>query len=465
MVEVLSYTKSGNNVTINDYLTYPLPEECVINGVILDGTPIVEGLKSLNSSKPQLFNDVSLVIDGSFVYTKRISVPSKLNKWAYDRVIRDEFFEISSDAENLICDYFPLSINPDGSKQILACAVERAHAETYFAIFRSASIEPKKVRLGEQAILQFINSRPALKEKPFVLNIVDDDILMSMIFQKGVSVFQSRTRLYGDTRPAIIQSTLDGLSGIIQFNRGQNFDDINNCLYLGLSNAEIDNIRANNAYPDIIFNNLELFKGAKGAEILPPHAHFAYLNALIPDSEPDLFYCMKMLEKVKKRNRPKKLWIPILAGTAGLIIAITTVLIILLTFVSRDVKELEDYMNSQKVQSEKAEIVKLNSDINAINARSGNAQDQIDEDNAKPLITRELVDTIIRTGGSTVDVTGFSFGESEGTFRVSATAIDELSASGYVDRLRADRLIEYVEYLGYSASGEGFGFSIEVKAY
>jgi len=179
MIEVLSYTKIGSHVTVKDFFTYPLPDECVINGVILDGSPIIEGLRFIKDAHPQMFKDTSLVLDGSFVYTKRINVPGKLNKWMYYQVIRDEFKEIATDPENLICDHLLLGINEDGSKQILACAVERTHTEAYLAILNDAGIEPKKVRLGIQAILRYISSKPEFGDQPFVLKIVDGELVAS----------------------------------------------------------------------------------------------------------------------------------------------------------------------------------------------------------------------------------------------------------------------------------------------
>jgi len=466
MVEVLTYTKIGTSVTVKGYNTIRLPEECVINGVILDGTPIIEGLRSLKNSQPALFKDVSLVIGGSFVYAKRINVPSKLNKWMFYQVIRDEFAEISTDSENLICNHFPLGTNEDGSKQILACAVERSHLDTYMAIMKAAGIELSKVHLAEHSILYYFDSKPEFKAQPFVLSLVDDDILTSMIFQKGICVFQSRTRLYGEDRATLVQNSLDGLSGIIQFNKSQNFDEFNHCFYLGLSDSDLDLVRMNTAYPGIQFSNLELFKGVKGAEILPPNAHIAYLNALIPEGETDLLYGITLSEKIKKRNKPKKIWIPVLAGVVAVLIGIIAVLWFMVAGVTREVRELTDYMNSPKVIGEKEELTRLNYEISRATAAFEEAWLQIAEKEALPLLTSELIETIVRTGGTTITINSFSFADTQGTVRITATAETEFSASTYVERLRAHRMIEYIEYLGYAYDQAGsFNFSIEVKAY
>jgi len=463
MVEVLSYTKIGNHVTVKDFYTCPLPEECVINGVILDGSPIIEGLRSIKSAHPQLFKDASLVLDGSFVYTKRINVPGKLNKWMYYQVIRDEFAEAVTDAENLICDHLPLGINEDGSKQILACAVERTHIQTYLAILKEAGIEPKKVRLGIQAVLRHISSKPEYSEQPFILKIIDGELVLSMIFQKGVSVFQSRSRLYGDDRATLVQNSLDGLSGIIQFNKSQNFDDIKHCYFLGLSDSDMDFIKMSNAYPDIEFFNIELFKNVKGGGGLPPNVHVVYLSTLIPDSEVDLLQSIRMSDIFKKRNKPKKIWIPIVAGLGVLLIGAAVLLWFLATGVERDVRELNSFLSSAQVQNEKSEIAKLNDDTASADAVYDKAMQMIDTDYAKPEITRSLINTIVQTGGRTVHINSFTFRDSDGSVRVSATAATEFDASDYIERLRGNSMIGDVEYLGYALESEGsFRFTFQV---
>ncbi|MCL2627170.1 MAG: pilus assembly protein PilM [Oscillospiraceae bacterium] len=463
MVEVLSYTKSGKSVNIHGYKTAPLPEECVINGVILDGGPVVEALKSLAKQDPGLFKDVSLVIDGSFVYTKRITVPAKLGKWAYDQVIRDEFAEIASDVENLVCDFIPIGINPDGSKQILACAVERAHAETYLGILRAAGITPSIVRIGIQAILKYISTFPKLKETPFILCLVDGEMLLSMIFQNGECVFQSRARLFGEDRASLIQNSLLGLSGIVQFNKSQKFEDIKHCLYVGIDDNDLQVIRENNTYPEIQFGILDLFRGVKGAERLPPNAHISFMNSLMPETETDLLHSIRMAEKAKRRNRPKKTWMPIIIGVAAVLIAAIAILLVLVLSAEREVRDLEAYLNSQKVLDEKAELASLNSSIATANRLYNEALEKIAATNDLPSITRGFINMIVTTGGDDVRITGFTFNENDGSVRASATAYDEFAASSYIEQLRANPMVSYVGYLGWSGSAGTFTFSFEVR--
>ena len=462
-IKVIAYTKSGSNISVSAYHTYPLPEECIINGVIIDAAPINEGLFILKTSYPQSFKDVSLILDGSFVYTKRITVPGKLNARLYDRVVRDEFSEVASDVDNLICGHFPLTVNADGSRQILACGVENAHVQTYLGIFNTAGIKLSSVHLGVQALLRFIKVKPELSGVPFVLNVVDDVIMLSMIFQNGVNVFQSRSRLYGDDRSTLVRSTLDGLSGIIQFNKSQNFADLTNCYYLGLSNSEMDFFRFNNDYPEISFSTLDVFRGA-GAERLPPDAHLAYLGAMIPDSEPDLFHSIKMLEKVKKDERPKNRYIPIAAALALILAGALTFMGIQMSTVERQVRDIKSYLNDPVTVAKREAIDAMLTDTYHINDLYNAVADKKADDALQPKLTRKLIDTIVGTGGWTVRVTGLEFKAYAAVVTVVATCSERESAN-FVEMLKKDPGIEKVNYRGYGTDAAGeYVFTLDIIA-
>jgi len=464
MIKVLAYTKSGR-VSVKDFLTYPLPEETVLNGIIIDGAPIVEGLRLLKNEKPLLFNDVSLVIDGSFVYTKKITVPGKLNKLMYDEVIRDEFAEISSDSENLICDHFLLSSNDDGSKDILACAVENAHAQAYLGIFSAVGIKLTSVHLGVMTVLQFVENNSDLKVIPFVLNVVDDVILLSMIFQNGVNVFQSRTRLYGDDRATLVRSTLDGLSGIIQFNKSQNFTDLTYCFYLGLSTSDMDLVALNATHPELTFSQLNIYSDAKGAEQLPPGAHFAYLNTLVPDAKSDLLNNIKMLEKAKNKRKPKNRWLPVLAGTVLLLAAVIAVLWILVSGVDRDIRKQNDFLNNPNTISERSRIDGLKANTRHVNSLYDAVAVRNAEAAAKPQLSRRLLEAILKTAGNSVTISGINFSADNRTVSVSCSGVTEFAAATFVEALSRNPLIDTVYYTGYSTGGAGeFLFTIDVIA-
>jgi len=356
-------------------------------------------------------------------------------------------------------------IEDDGSKQILACAVENAHALAYLTMFSAADIKLSTVHIGILSVLQFVESKPDLTSKPFVLNIVDDLVLLSMIFQNGVNVFQSRTRLYGEDRAALVRSTLDGLSGIIQFNKSQNFSDVLICYYLGLNDADMELISLNTSYPGITFKPLFIYQEAKGSGALQPGAHFAYLNTLIPDSQTDLLYDIRMLEKAKHRKRPKKTWIPILTGLVLLLATVITVLFIMVSGIERDIQKLNVFLNDPALVTEKNQIEELADDTARINNLYDAIATQRDKTEVKPQVSNQLLDAIIRTGGNYVTINGMSFSSDSRTISVSASSATERDAAAYVEALTKSAMIDTVVYGGYSPGSAGeYIFSIDIVA-
>jgi len=465
MVKVISYTKSGTHISVKSYLSSPLPEECMLSGVILDSNPILEALRSLKSDNPQLFKETSLVIDGNFVYSKKITVPNRLSKLICDEAIRDEFSEISADSDNLICDYSTLSYNSDGSKNILACAVENTHAQAYISLFDAADIKLTSVHLGIFTVLQFISSVPKLESESFILNLVDDVVMLSMIFQNGDNVFQSRTRLYGDDRSTFVSSTLNELSGIIQFNKSQNFDDIKYCYYLGLTDADMEEIIRNTSYPEINFSKLNIYKNARKSEILPPSTHFAYFNALMPDTKNDLLYCIKMLKKAKQLRQPKRTWIPILACVLLFLAVAVTITWIIASNVERDIHEINEFLEDPYIVAERSRLEELSFNttyITTLYESIINLQEETDSNNS---INRQILDSLISTAGTIVDINSINFNYSNGTISVSCSSSTEYDASAFVELLRTNSILTNfnVYYTGYATGTNGtYIFSIDV---
>jgi len=461
-IKVLAYSKSGSSVSVKSYFTHPLPDECVINGVIIDPSPVIDGLNALRGKYPQAFGDVSLVLEGSFVYTKRITVPGRLAPRMYSKIVRDEFLEISSDPENLICTHFPLADNADGSKQVMACAVENTHAQTYISIFQTAGIRLSSIHLGVQSLLRFISTRPEITGVPFVLNLIDDVIMLSMIYHDGVNMFQMRSRLYGEERQALIRSVADNLAGIIQFNKSQNFPELSHSLYIGLDDADVSTIIQYNQHPEINFGILDIYRNSSGTEQLPPDAHFVFLNAMMPESEPDLFYNIRMLEKERKQAQPKNRMIPIVA-CAGLIVAIALSAVLVLTMLVRtEIRNLNDWLTHPTNVAYAQQIAELEANTAHINTLVATVAVVIDEINARAAISSPFIETVIQTGGNDIYVSAFSFISANETLAVTAISIDEHEAARYVDALKRDPIIKDVYYTGYNYGTTGFGFTIDV---
>ncbi|MCL2279016.1 MAG: hypothetical protein FWC20_06365, partial [Oscillospiraceae bacterium] len=422
-------------------------------------------IKTLKNIKPAAFKDVTLVIDGSFIYTRKINIPGKLPQKMYRRLIRDEFSDVATDIPNLICDYIHLKTQTgeNTTKEILAFGIENANAMSYIALFHAAGVELSRVHIGVYTLLYYISQQKDHKETAFVLNAVDEEQMLSIIFSNKTSIFQQRTRLFPDATGSSAQSILDGLFGIISFNRSQNFPEITHSYYLGVSDAEVSAVSSRGDYPEIHFSALDLSTKTHGADKLPPDAYFTFLNAIMPDSETDLLHSMKMQKKEKKQDRPKNRYIPI-AATFILLLALTVAFLLFrVHMVENDIADIHDFLYSQETVESRYEIEILNAETAQTSALYGVANNQIQNTEALPQVSKELISTIERVGRPSISILSLSFNSNNGILSVSSSAHDLHDASSFVERLRRETIIAEVYYTGYRITpAEEFVFTIEV---
>jgi len=461
-IEVISYSYSLRDVSVKQVLTCPLPEGTMINGKITDPSQLASCLASLRSQSSGLFANSTLIVDGNFVFSKRIVVP-RLSKKQYQLLVREDFTNAAENSEQLICDYHLM--NGSGTETaILACASEKSQIESYISVFKEAGIKLKAIRVGVDAIQNYVNARPDLLDKTFVINVIDGITMLSMIFQNGINVFMSRTRLYSEDYEQFIQSMLKNLSGFIQFNKSEQFNDIESSFYLGLTDADIQLMNEVNPYPDIKLEMLNIFNNVKGSEKLSEHSHFAYLNTLLSSNSIDFIRSYNMLDKLKKQNRPKKLWIPILAGLTAALACPVVIFSLQAARVDTDIKELNDYLTSEAVVVRSEELDQIIEQSSHYASICNKFKEKTEADSSEASVSNEILDLITQTSGGRVSIDQLGFQKSTGMIRVNGSSATETDSAEYVELLRKNDAIKSINYTGYSYGSTGeYNFSIDVE--
>jgi Tfp pilus assembly PilM family ATPase len=97
-IEVLDY--NGKNII--KYVAYPLSEGVMYNGTIIDYPLLLEALTALVKSNPGLFKgEVTLIVDGSTLLSRKITCP-KLNNKQYLNLVRDEFVDSFESLDDIV---------------------------------------------------------------------------------------------------------------------------------------------------------------------------------------------------------------------------------------------------------------------------------------------------------------------------------------------------------------------------
>jgi hypothetical protein len=459
-IEVLGYKKIGKKVKAGDHISAELPEGAVMNGRIIDDSLLIECVKDMRSKKPHLFTNATLIVDGNSILQKRISAAPKLGKRQYYQLAREAFADTTIPPENLVCDYHPLDPSRKDMKSgILAYAVDKTQAEAYESAFNAAGVKLKAIKLGSQAIIDYVASRPELHGSAFVLNVVDGVTLLSMLFQNGVNVFTSRTRLYSDDYERFIQAIVGNISGLIQFNRSEKFAEITQSYYLGLEDQVVRDISAVIPYPEISVDSFILHGWAGN---MPPDAYFAFLGARLEDGI-DLISSLDKLAAFKKSQRKKNYWIPAIAAITLATAAPVVYLHFQISAVDVDIDALNRYIYSEFVQTKSAEIDALIADTAWHNNIVGQEQAKAETEAALPHACEQTLNLITMTRSDRVTVTSLVFHESTGIIQVTAVSASESDSALYTGTLKENALVSTVRYTGYSYGSNGeYNFNIDV---
>jgi hypothetical protein len=453
-IEVVGY--AGRSV--KRFVTYNLPEGTMINGMITDSALLTECLTSMRAENPDLFTSPSLIVDGSAILSRRIITP-RLNHKRYLQLVRDDFADSTDNTGNLVCGYYKLNAQ-DGQDAILACAVDKGLVDAYMSTFKSAGIKLSSIHVGVEALINLIDSRPELKNASFVLTLIDGFTAVSMIFEKGNNVFMSRARLYGDAKEQVFQNVLDNLNGLINFNRSQSFSEITQCYYLGVSDADMRLIEALNPYAGIQMNNLNLFKDNS---VLPPEAHFAYLNTLMPSDSINLITARKELDKHIKSAKPKNL-LPLLLLVYLLILALPVgYMWWQVREVDREIEGIESFLSDPSIEVRQSELEAKQNDTREYSRVESQFNDLIDWEDSLIRVSSRMLDLFIIEHSAYAAVTQFDYDEKSNTVRVGAVSPDPDSATRYVDALMRSDMVLSIRFTGYVVNNDdGTTFSLDI---
>jgi len=452
-IQVLGY--AGNKV--KQFATFPLPEGTIYNGTIMDAPFLTECLVSMKKDNPELFKSgVTVVMDGSSILSRRLVTP-KLRNRQYLQLVRDDFIDSISNTNDLVCGYRKLESQENA---ILAYAVDKAQVDSYISTFKDAGIKPDAIHIGVEILLSYVSSMKEFKHSTTVLNVIDGLTMLSMLFVEGNNIYMSRTRLYGDENDRIHNSILANLNGLIQFAQSQNHDVITKSYYLGITDADVVLLQENNPYPDIDIGGLHTYQGSLD---IPPATHFAYLNMKFGEAGVDLIAARKELDKHIKRQRPKKVWIPLLIIYVLAFGAVTGFLLHQLFHVGNDIQELRDHINSPDIAARLEVIEVLQSETAAFQDVSRQASEKAEWLDSMPEALSQMFQFVIFDHGVEVYVLVVDFNERSGIVRVSAITEDARIASDYVDALYDSGVAQHVRYQGFGSGAAGlFTFTVDI---
>lgn len=456
-IQIVKYSRSGEKINIKGYISSPLPEGSMINGVITDAQLLVDQLKQLKLKEPSYFENLSLTIDTNSILLKLIAVPS-LKKEKYSLIVEDELKNRLTAYQEVFYD-FSFWNKKKKEMVILGTGADKASLETYLAVFKEAQIKLNRINVGIESIIRYLAEFNKDREDTYALNIIDNMSMVSLIFEKGVFVFSTRSRIVGESLDQISLSVIQNLSQLVQFNK-----NISRSFYIGASDELITIINELPINAEVERVHFDLEQNTKGIRKIYSSSPFALFGAYADKNYINYMDTFKKSEKTKRK--PSKFKLKYLMGflLPILLIGLYQYFYIQANKMIDENNEVKKYLKSETVIKQRTQINDYQKEIKQWNEVSKNIDFGIEDFNKISTLNSTIVNSIYGTAGSQVTIKSISFDTDSNSFDINALAKSQLDVSTYGSRLKETNLFSDVQYLGYQGNESDMTFTFKIKA-
>lgn len=241
-IHILVGRRAGERLVVKHAVSIPLPEGIIINGIITDPTRLREALQSLlKSEKKRLHGKPELVVDSGMIQTKVAQLPA-LSENKLRKLVPGEFVDAIQNPGQALYDYSVISRKSQGGSGVtlLCAAAERQLVESYIDLFTGLNINLAGIRLGLDCLMRLCGAVPELRDKTYMMFMLDGNVLVQLLFVEGMYVFSQRHRLLEPRGSAgIIDEVVRRASYMLQFSKSQTRDrGVSQILLAGLTAGE-----------------------------------------------------------------------------------------------------------------------------------------------------------------------------------------------------------------------------------
>ncbi|MBC3796778.1 type IV pilus biogenesis protein PilM [Acetobacterium tundrae] len=453
-IQVVQGTMKGGQLTIQHFKTLPVEAGALINGVITNEEAIRQTLSDALAENPGLFINMKLVIESSLIASKNVEVP-RLKPKELAALTATELEDTAGNYEELVVDYSNIP-GPNGNN-LFCCGVEKRVIESYLALFESLKIRVLSIDVGLNAIIQYVSGTKDYKGITLAINILDGRDLLSILFENGLYIFSTRSRLMSERGTDAFADELSAkLSSLIQFNKSQKSEySLNISLYAGLDEFELNSLKNLVFDPDLSLfiipqtrNIKELFEIDEtfdfGKFIYPIASFFTgtkVINLLTA-------YKKSLVVKKERHFENKALAIPIVMAVIFLIVFSTFYLLQMSAQKKLDASNA--YISDTTNQQQYLEAKNLTDAVEGINSQVSDVEMINTAVNSNPKLVSDKLTHLATLCNSVITLNSMTYDGETGGVSIAATANSVQEAASYVERLRATEYFVQVDYNGYS---------------
>ena len=231
--------KSGKKVVLKSFITAPVEDGSILNGVITNEAALGRLINDVWTKHKLPRSKINLIIDSGGVSTKIVKVPNVKEDMIIS-VIKDNFSEFD-DLDARVIDFSILNPkNEDGGITALACTADDELIQSYIELFKKQNIKLEKIDLTLNCLIRLAKGIKALKEKTYIIAVTDKNTISLTLFINGQYRFSNRSRFVSERNSDELMDELTRvLSSMVQFNKSEKSGfDITNVYCCGLTDTE-----------------------------------------------------------------------------------------------------------------------------------------------------------------------------------------------------------------------------------
>lgn len=232
--------KAGRRFVIQDCERYSLPQGVLINDVVTDEEQFQQVLRKIKARYGLCASRIHLVLGSNQIITKVMQVP-RMTKKQLRTMVRMELEHYKTEEKEMVYDYSVIREGGDmEGNTILGAAIERGRTEGYERLFARCEMKIVSVDIALNALLHLVEYIPELKEKTFLLSVLDGRNMMTVLYIDGVYRHTARSRfLHERGSMELIREAVREIAAMANFAKSlENGMEVTRLLVGGISGSE-----------------------------------------------------------------------------------------------------------------------------------------------------------------------------------------------------------------------------------
>ena len=469
-IQIVVGKSKGKSIYIDRLIEASMPENAILNGVIIEGGAevISAKLKELWSVN-KISGNADLIINSPQLISNRVTMPliseqASITDYLDKQANLDEFGRFESPLKG----WYPIETNKkEKTQNVITEVAERTFIETYIKIFSDAGITLNSVHDGVSLATELLAT--CIRGTTAIYMIRDAQMLVTILYENGKYYYNSTKRLFQQPGTQEFAAEIrSNISGIKQFASSKHLSGtITDVFFAGMTPEDVGMLQRYLADtdPDISVHGTAA----------PSHIHFRKWSdrlssfiypisgLMVPQTG---FPVLKAIRKNdEKYNRKVELYrksIPVIITTAVLILVTIFMLIIRINTAQR-LRDIESYNSRIDVMQSAMEYDAFITRSAADGKQQGGADLLRTYIDTYPIPDSSVNEQIINAASKhNVSVEFSSYNSGDGVFATTASSPTVENINMFIADLLNMDIFENVDYTGYSWNESDGAWSIKV---